>query len=365
MSQASETRDLLLHELQTRLLPWAREGGAHLSLAEPPIPPSESFGARQLTVRALEPPAEKKSYLNSQHWPDHTLVAKPFPYLGVVLEGTAELRCTTPVPSVPERVAKPRRQKSTVHVLTLPPQNFLVIPAHVPHSDGKVPHWEGSRPGEAFSRIFWILVLPAGILVHICTTDGHEHSSVCPLFLHDSHLSAAAELLVEELRTRRPQFELAALAQLQFILLRTERGLLSQEPLATGKGIRLFPADSSPSLASVTNPTLELACRYIQTHLEDPLTPAQIAHHAHVSPTHLNRLFRAELGLSVMGFVSSCRLEMARSMLENTDLPMSTVSRLTGYYDAAHLAHAFTRTIGLSPTAYRSNFRHVNRRLVA
>lgn len=365
MSQAAETRDLLLQELQSRLIPWAREGHAHLSLAEPPFADSQTYSRRHFSIESLEPPSEKKSYLNSQHWPGENLVAKPFPYLGVILEGTAELRCTAPIPSVPERAVKPRREKSTVHVLTLPPQNFLVIPAHVPHSDGKVPHWEGQKPEQAFSRIFWILVLPAGILVHICTTEGKEHGSLCPLFIHDSHLSASAELLVEELRTRRPNFELAALAQLQFILLRTERGLLAQDPLPTGKGIRLFPPDTRPSFASVTNPTLELACRFIQTHLEDPLTPAEIAHHAHVSPTHLNRLFRAELGLSVMAFVSSCRLEMARSMLENTDLPMATVSRLTGYYDAAHLAHAFNKAIGLSPTAYRSNFRNVNRRMVA
>jgi len=71
------------------------------------------------------------------------------------------------------------------------------------------------------------------------------------------------------------------------------------------------------------------------------------------SPSYLSRLVTRHLGRSLSQQVQSRRMEAARHLLENSDLPVSAVADELGYSDPAHFSRAFNRATGISPKAYR------------
>ena len=85
---------------------------------------------------------------------------------------------------------------------------------------------------------------------------------------------------------------------------------------------------------------------YIETHFAHKLTLTQLAAYCYVSPTHLNRLFRAEMKMSVGEYLLQRRLKQARVLLENTDLPIQRVGALSGFRRAEHFNRTFRQHIG-------------------
>jgi AraC family transcriptional activator of pobA len=81
-----------------------------------------------------------------------------------------------------------------------------------------------------------------------------------------------------------------------------------------------------------------------------------------VSPTHLNRLARAQTGLSVQGLVARRLLEAARRDLIFSPSPVQKIAYSLGFSDPAYFNRFFRRMTGTTPGAFRAAER---RRLVA
>lgn len=69
------------------------------------------------------------------------------------------------------------------------------------------------------------------------------------------------------------------------------------------------------------------------------------------------RRFREESGLSPGEWIVGQRVERARALLEQTDLPMEHVAREAGFGTAQSLRKHVQAALGVSPTAYRRTFR--------
>lgn len=109
------------------------------------------------------------------------------------------------------------------------------------------------------------------------------------------------------------------------------------------------PDVSSASLAA----TLDWATE----HLDRPLTVSDLARHAHLSVTTLHRRFRAEVGATPLNWLTAQRVQHARWLLENGDLPLERVAHLSGLGSSANLRELVRRDTGLAPSAYRKQFR--------
>ena len=88
-----------------------------------------------------------------------------------------------------------------------------------------------------------------------------------------------------------------------------------------------------------------------------PCTVETLAAVASMSPRHFARTFAAQVGTTPARYVESCRIDLARSLLETTDLTVAEVARRCGVGDASTLHRAFERRLGTTPAAYRSHFR--------
>ena len=65
---------------------------------------------------------------------------------------------------------------------------------------------------------------------------------------------------------------------------------------------------------------------HIQTHLDEAMSPVDLAGLACFSPHHFHRIFRGMTGESVMGYVRRLRLERAAWRLKFTDLPVTRLA---------------------------------------
>lgn len=126
-------------------------------------------------------------------------------------------------------------------------------------------------------------------------------------------------------------------------------------PLRTGGQAqfieRHLPEHDTESLAAVRAWTLQ--------RLDHPLTLADLAAEARISVRTLTRRWRAETGLSPLRWLLTQRVQMARELLESTDLSVEQIARRSGLGSSASLRAHLQAAVGLSPTGYRSAFRAV------
>ncbi|MER5422931.1 GlxA family transcriptional regulator [Streptosporangium roseum] len=90
-------------------------------------------------------------------------------------------------------------------------------------------------------------------------------------------------------------------------------------------------------------------------HLPLPLT--ELADHARMSRRTFTRRFREEMGVSPGQWLTLQRLELARRLLEASDLPVDGVAERAGFGTATSLRQHMQATVGVSPMAYRRTFR--------
>ncbi|MHA7959934.1 GlxA family transcriptional regulator [Streptomyces sp. L500] len=91
--------------------------------------------------------------------------------------------------------------------------------------------------------------------------------------------------------------------------------------------------------------------------LHEPLQLTDLARHAGMSRRTFTRHFRAEVGLSPGQWLTQQRVDLARHLLESSDLPVTRVAERVGFGTDATLRQHLHAAIGVSPGAYRRTFR--------
>ncbi|MEN3540401.1 helix-turn-helix domain-containing protein [Microbispora sp. ZYX-F-249] len=93
--------------------------------------------------------------------------------------------------------------------------------------------------------------------------------------------------------------------------------------------------------------------------LHRPITLRELAEHARMSVRTFTRRFREEVGMTPGQWLTRQRVELARRLLESTDLPVDRIAAEAGFGTGASLRQHLTAALGVSPTAYRQTFRVV------
>jgi transcriptional regulator GlxA family with amidase domain len=83
------------------------------------------------------------------------------------------------------------------------------------------------------------------------------------------------------------------------------------------------------------------------------LRTSQLAALVDLSPTHLERLFKKHLGISIRKFSAELGLQKAMKLLKTTFRSVKEIRNETGIPDASNFVRYFKERFGLSPSAYR------------
>ena len=93
---------------------------------------------------------------------------------------------------------------------------------------------------------------------------------------------------------------------------------------------------------------------YVEAHLGDRLTLADLAGVACLSPYHFSRSFKLALGIGPQRYVVQRRLERAKTLMRRTNQPLAWVAQEAGFADQSHLTSVFRRETGMTPGRFRA-----------
>lgn len=113
--------------------------------------------------------------------------------------------------------------------------------------------------------------------------------------------------------------------------------------------------DSAFRVNSADERTCEIL-DYLHTNYSKPLSLASLSGHFATNRTTLNDLFRKGCGLSVMAYLNKIRLDVAASLLRNTELPVTEIAWRAGFPDESYFSRSFRKRYGNPPAAYRKSF---------
>ncbi|MBO7292674.1 MAG: AraC family transcriptional regulator [Clostridia bacterium] len=92
--------------------------------------------------------------------------------------------------------------------------------------------------------------------------------------------------------------------------------------------------------------------RYVNSHIAEPLSLDAIAGEFYVSKFYLCRAFKRHNGISVLGYINSKRVMMARQMIESGEVA-TVVSEKVGFSDYSTFYRAYRKAYGHAPTEAR------------
>ncbi|SFJ81892.1 response regulator transcription factor [Thermoflavimicrobium dichotomicum] len=101
---------------------------------------------------------------------------------------------------------------------------------------------------------------------------------------------------------------------------------------------------------------IQSALNYIHSNFHEPITLNEVADRVYLSASHFSRLFKAEMGVTFIEYLTKYRVEQSKRLLKMTSLPIEVIANNTGFANASYFATTFKRIEGMTPSEYRSIF---------
>ncbi|WP_424765579.1 response regulator [Paenibacillus sp. sgz302251] len=95
---------------------------------------------------------------------------------------------------------------------------------------------------------------------------------------------------------------------------------------------------------------------YIHSHFYEPITLNEVADWVYLSASHFSRLFKTEMGVTFVEYLTKYRVEQSKRLIKMTSMPIEVIANHTGFANAGYFATTFKRLEGITPTEYRNLF---------
>lgn len=105
------------------------------------------------------------------------------------------------------------------------------------------------------------------------------------------------------------------------------------------------------------SPIIKQALTFIDLNLSSNLTVKKVALEVNLSPDYLTRLFKKELGVTVITYINQKRIYRSLKLLKTTNLSIEEIGDLIGLSNTSYFYTLFKREIGISPKQYRNGLK--------
>ncbi len=99
---------------------------------------------------------------------------------------------------------------------------------------------------------------------------------------------------------------------------------------------------------------LKPAIEFMQYSFDRPLTLADIAAVAHLSPSRLAHLFREQMGMTLIDYLTGVRINYAKRLLLTTETNCTHICYEAGYNNQSYFTRVFKQVTGMTPSAFRA-----------
>ena len=231
--------------------------------------------------------------------------------------------------------------------------------------------YPGKRRFEGQINSGEVAIIPAGSS-WTCRSEGAELPAMLLLYLRPLFVHAAARELnfshTEIGLTPQIGFKDKHICHVAMSLLHELNeanvvGRLYSDSLASGLAIQLVRRYSSLKDVHVGHGgmaphKLRRAIALIDHHLSDEeegrVALRSVARDVQISYFHFSRAFKQSMGMTATNYIAERRIERAKRMLEETELPISEIALRSGFSSQSHFTTAFRRLAGATPKAFRA-----------
>lgn len=95
---------------------------------------------------------------------------------------------------------------------------------------------------------------------------------------------------------------------------------------------------------------------YIREHYSDSeLSIDDISRYLLMNQTYLRKMFKSEANMTLSEYITKCRMEKAKELIQNNEYKISCISTMVGYNDVGYFSKCFKKYYGVSPMAVIMN----------
>ena len=137
----------------------------------------------------------------------------------------------------------------------------------------------------------------------------------------------------------------------------TVRPVISLDGKRIGTANIYWRAQQKMKTANWYDP-IRKAIIYLDNHYDENITINQLANISHYSVAQFRRLFHVLMQMSPSDYISTVRINTAKTLLATTNKRISDIAAEVGFFDHAHFIRTFKRLTGLTPAKYRKHRTH-------
>ena len=95
------------------------------------------------------------------------------------------------------------------------------------------------------------------------------------------------------------------------------------------------------------------AVKYVNDNYCHKISVSEIAKRCFISSHYLSNIFKQEMGFSLQKYIIDVRIKRAKCLLSIKNLSIGDIANSVGYADALAFSKIFSKSVGVSPRAYR------------
>ncbi len=106
------------------------------------------------------------------------------------------------------------------------------------------------------------------------------------------------------------------------------------------------------------DPVIGQIIQYLHEHIGEEITLTELTRQFHMNRNQLNSLFTEQTSLTCLTYLLHIRMDLAKIMLEETELPINEIGERVGYLDTNYFTKVFKKHTSMTPSAYRKKLAH-------
>jgi len=123
------------------------------------------------------------------------------------------------------------------------------------------------------------------------------------------------------------------------------------------KGISfIINAIANASMTEESKNDVQRAKEYILANISNNISVKDVADYVHLSPEYFSKLFKKETGENVKNYILRIKVDAAKDLLENPNIPVSIVASEVGYSNFSHFTQMFKKHENITPSEYRKQY---------
>ena len=113
----------------------------------------------------------------------------------------------------------------------------------------------------------------------------------------------------------------------------------------------------SASKSYIENDIVARSIEYIQNNIDKKINLTEIAHYVSISQSYLSRIFKKQMGITPIEYISRLRLEKGKDLIRTGKYTFTQIADMLGFTSVHYFSRQFKEEYGISPSSYSKSIR--------